>query len=217
MAKKQRWLLICLLVGAVLLIGCSDQTAQLKAKDDQIVALQAQVAQWQRLSATHGVLVVALDAIQLIKDRDWATLSELVHPDKGVRFTAYPHIDPAQDLVFTAEQVAALANDQAVHHWGEYDGSGEPIDLTFGAYYDKFVYDHDFAQPHRIGNNRIIGTGNSLDNVQSAYPDGKFIEFYFEGFDPQYEGIDWSSLKLVFEQQAGVWYLVGIVHGQWTI
>jgi hypothetical protein len=29
--------------------------------------------------------------------------------------------------------------------------------------------------------------------------------------------MDWQSLRLVFEETAGNWYLVGIVHDQWTI
>ena len=37
------------------------------------------------------------------------------------------------------------------------------------------------------------------------------------GFEPEYEGIDWKSLTLVFEKDSGDCYLVGIIHGQWTI
>jgi hypothetical protein len=29
--------------------------------------------------------------------------------------------------------------------------------------------------------------------------------------------MDWRSLRLFLEQKDGTWYLVGIVHGQWTI
>ena len=68
-----------------------------------------------------------------------------------------------------------------------------------------------------IGNNTAIGSGNIIDNVPTEYPDGEFVEFHFTGFDSQYEGMDWRSLRLVFEEHAGAWHLVGIVHGQWTI
>jgi hypothetical protein len=37
------------------------------------------------------------------------------------------------------------------------------------------------------------------------------------GFDPEYEGMDWRSLRLVFEKKNDIWYLVGIIHDQWTI
>jgi hypothetical protein len=42
------------------------------------------------------------------------------------------------------------------------------------------------------------------------------VEYYFPGFDPQYEGMDWRSLRLIFLQDNDVWYLAGIVHDQWT-
>lgn len=35
--------------------------------------------------------------------------------------------------------------------------------------------------------------------MAQVYPNGYFIEFHFSGFNPQFEGIDWESLKLVFE------------------
>lgn len=56
-----------------------------------------------------------------------------------------------------------------------------------------------------------------IDNMSTAYPNGSFVEYHFTGFDSQYAGIDWASLTLVFEENGGDWYLVGIVHGQWTI
>lgn len=30
-------------------------------------------------------------------------------------------------------------------------------------------------------------------------------------------GYDWCSLKLVFECYQGDWYLVGLVHSEWTV
>jgi hypothetical protein len=29
--------------------------------------------------------------------------------------------------------------------------------------------------------------------------------------------MDWRSLRLVFMQDGGTWYLAGIIHDQWTI
>jgi hypothetical protein len=107
--------------------------------------------------------------------------------------------------------------DPTVYNWGTYDGSGMPIELTFREYYEEFVYDVDFARPDVVGFNERVGQGNSIDNIASAYPDGVMVEYHFEGFDPEYAGMDWRSLRLVFEEKDGIWYLVGVVHDQWTI
>ena len=101
--------------------------------------------------------------------------------------------------------------------WGHYDGSGEPIELNFNDYYERFIYDADFANPQVIGNDVAVSYGNAIDNTKEIYPNSHFIELHFKGLDPKYEGMDWRSLKLVFEQEDGKWYLVAIVHGEWTI
>lgn len=184
-----------------------------KALEDKISSLESEVG----VENTNSLLIKVIEVIELIKDKDMKNLSSYVHPEKGLRFTPYPYIDLQNDQVFKAQSVAELLQDTKVYTWGSYDGSGEPIELKFNDYYDKFIYDADFANPHMIGNNVAIGTGNTIDNVDEAYPNGYFVELYFKGFEPQYEGIDWRSLKLVFEELNGAWYLAGIVHGQWTI
>jgi hypothetical protein len=168
---------------------------------------------------SEPVAVRAAQAIMALKDGDMVALSSLIHPDKGVRFSPYATVRTGAggDLVFTATEVRGLMADSTVYHWGAYDGSGLPIDLTFRQYYDEFVYDVGFARPDVVGFGETVGQGNSIDNIASAYPDGILVEYHFEGFDPQYAGMDWRSLRLVFEEQGGSWYLVGIVHDQWTI
>jgi hypothetical protein len=59
--------------------------------------------------------------------------------------------------------------------------------------------------------------GNSIDNSQEYYPGARIVEYYFPGFDPQYAGMDWRSIRLVFMEENNIWYLVGIIHDQWTI
>jgi SH3-like domain-containing protein len=161
----------------------------------------------------------AAEAIMALKDGDMDELSSLIHPGKGVRFSPYATVQTGAggDLVFSASQVRGLMEDPTVWNWGAYDGSGKPIDLTFRQYYDEFVYGVEFARPDVVGFDETVGQGNSIDNIASAYPNGVMVEYHFEGFEPEYAGMDWQSLRLVFEEQDGIWYLVGIVHDQWTI
>jgi hypothetical protein len=171
----------------------------------------------------EAVAARAAQAIMALKDRDLDELADLVHPVKGVRFSPYTYVraEPGapegEDLVFGAAQIPGLLADPTVYHWGAYDGSGEPIDLTFAAYYERFVYDVDFARPDVVGLDETVGQGNTINNIAEIYPEGVMVEYHFEGFDPQYAGLDWRSLRLVFEAQGGTWYLVGIVHDEWTI
>ena len=110
-----------------------------------------------------------------------------------------------------------MLNNNEIYTWGYYDGIGDTINLKFIDYYNRFVYDVDFANPHMIGNNYLIGKGNSLINIEDAYSNAEYVEFHFTGFESQYEGIDWKSLRLVFEEDNDKYYLIGIIHDEWTI
>lgn len=188
---------------------------QLKTENE---SLKLEVDQLRQVQPSPGTpFNQVLTVIALLADLDMNALSPYIHPTKGVRFSPYGYVDTANHLVFTQEQLSTLMADTQTYTWGSYDGSGEPIIKTFPEYYAEFVYDEDFINPHVIGNNVIVGTGNSLINITEVYPEGVFVEFHFQGFDPQYEGIDWVSLRLVFEELDGNWYLVGVIHDQWTI
>lgn len=165
---------------------------------------------------SSSLLPVALDVVNALKHKDMNAISSCIHSTAGVRFSPYGHIDVQHDLQFSTSQLPSLWSSTEVYQWGVYDGSGDPIQLTFQDYFDRFVYDVDFANPHMIGNNVVVGAGNMINNIQQAYPNGPFVEFHFTGFDPQYSGMDWRSLRLVFEQENGQWKLVGIIHDEWT-
>jgi hypothetical protein len=83
-------------------------------------------------------------------------------------------------------------------------------------YIDKFVYNADFLNAEKTAYNQVIGKGNSLNNLGEVFPNHPFIEYYFSGFDEKYAGMDWTSLRLVFKLHQGNYYLVAIVHDQWT-
>ena len=190
-----------------------DMTTENAELQKKLIDVQKQVKAQQSTS----VLNEALTVINLLKVKDMAGLASHIHPTKGLRFTPYSYIRLQSDLVFTSAQIVSLLQSGQSYNWGVYDGSGDPIQNTFTNYYNKFVYDADFSNPHLIGNNVVVGKGNMTNNIVQAYPNATFVEFHFTGFNAQYAGQDWKSIRLVFEDVSGVWYLVGIVHDQWTI
>lgn len=236
MKKKVSLFTIIVLILTLVLSGCTpapdtNLQGELEAKNIQIEKLEEEkqvledkIVELEKIADNEPVptlqnslLSTALEVMEVIADEDMSGLSAYIDQTQGVRFSPYGYIDLANHQVFTAAQVPGLMNDPQIFSWGSYDGTGDPIDLSFADYFEDFVYDEDFINPHMIGNNLLIGKGNTLNNIADVYPNGEFVEFHFTGFDPQYEGIDWTSLRLVFEENNGTWYLIGIVHDQWTI
>jgi len=161
------------------------------------------------------VLAKSKQVLRALKNKDAQTLATYVHPTKGVRFSPYGNVDTQKDLTFRRKDVVKIYTLPA-YVWGQADGSGDDIKLNFAGYHKKFVYDKDFARAPKVGYNRIVKQGNTMVNVAEAYPNGKFVEYHFPGTKKN-EGMDWKSLRLIFEKSGKNWYLVGISHDQWTI
>jgi len=166
-------------------------------------------------SASQAVLDRAAGVVGALKNKDMASLSAYVHPPLGLRFSPYAAVKDT-DLVFPADEVAGLLADDTLYNWGGYSSTGNPIELTFADYFSQFVYDVDFAAAPEISLDHRLGESTTLDNSHDFYPGAMIVEYYFPGFDPQYEGMDWRSLRLVFQKEKDAWYLVGIIHDQWT-
>jgi hypothetical protein len=158
----------------------------------------------------------AEQVINALAEKNLASVAEVVHPALGVRFSPYAYVEDSHQ-VFTAEELVNLPGSDETYLWGNFDGTGDPIELTFDDYYERFIYSADFANPEQMGVNERIGHGNSINNIEEFYPGSSFVEFHFSGFVEDYGGMDWVSLRLVFIEEDGSWFLVGIVHDQWTI
>ena len=157
------------------------------------------------------------EVLEAIKAQDYQTLSQLVHPEKGVTFTPYSTVNPDGDLCFTADQIAQAAQDAHPYIWGVTDGMGDPIELTIADYFQQYVFNADYTQAPQIGVDTILAAGNALENVSASFPHARFVEFHFPGLDPNSLGYDWCSLKLVFEVSQNQWMLVGLIHSEWTV
>ncbi len=169
-------------------------------------------------SADNSLLLGAACAVaQALEEQDYTALSGFVHPERGVTFTPYSTVDPENDLTFTPAQIKNLAQDETVYTWGFEDGRGTPIRMTIPQYLERYVTDRDYTRAPQIGIDQILTGGNALENLAEVYTGCRFVDFTFPSADPVNNGLDWSSLKLVFQAGEHSWLLVGVVHGEWTI
>ena len=91
--------------------------------------------------------------------------------------------------------------------------------LPYSAYHAKFVYDVDFQHaPRVVIDSQPLGRGNATNNLAEVYRGASIVEYHWPGKDPAGEryGLAQSSGSPSNETQAR-WYLVGVVHGAWTI
>lgn len=165
---------------------------------------------------SNELITLAQITAGALKAADYQSLEEIVHPGLCLRFSPYPYLRDS-DLTFCPGELAGLPGSTTTYTWGRFDGSGAPIELTFDNYYQRFIYDQDFFQPDIVGLNEDVSFGNAINNIPEIFPDGMIVEYHFPEIDPQYAGMDWRSLRMVFIEENGNWYLVALVHGEWTI
>ena len=198
------------------LFSCKDKTSK-KGKEETISTKGT--AQTVASNKDSVLLRLTIDILKEIKNKNYSAFANFIDPTSGIRFSPYGFIDTASHVVFSkekfVEQITRAKQNKIL--WGEFDGSGDPINMTLNEYMQKFVYDVDFAKPEKQKVNDFIGGGNSLNNLLVVYKGCDFTESHFSGLEKKYEGMDWRSLRLVFKETSGKFWLVGIVHDQWTI
>jgi hypothetical protein len=217
-----------LVVFALLLVSCGSLSNALPTPSPSVVKSSSALPVSASPASGPGRSLSAAEAQRLVgarvaatldalKRRDGAALAALAHPTKGVRFTAYPFVVTARDVVLMRSDLTNAYTDTKTRTWGITDGKGDPITLTFASYNTRYVYSRDFALAPKTAYNKPIGSGNSIDNTADVYPNAVLFEAYDPGPDPAMESSRWQSLRLLFEPDGSVWYLVGVVHGEWTI
>ncbi|MCK8060718.1 MULTISPECIES: hypothetical protein [unclassified Fusibacter] len=196
--------------------------SELEALKIKYNAISGDVKQEGSVLTTVGAKFVIEDrataVVYALRDINFKKLSEYVHPEKGVRFTPITTVNQDTDQKFSAEEVAVLLEDSSRYVWGKHDGTGDDILASPFSYYENYIYNADYLNAPQISYNEQLGYGNSYENSAEIYPGSIRVEYYFPGFEEKYQGMDWTSLRLVFEEYTdGKWYLVGIIHNMWTI
>ncbi|WP_051507429.1 hypothetical protein [Saccharibacillus sacchari] len=223
MDKSRNWRIgaTSFLVTAAFLAECSAVPVQAAAAMDSVTneRIVSSVSSNPSAALKKKITREANLALRALKDRDFETLADMAAPS-GIRFSPYAYVGVGADLVLTPQQIREAWENRKPYIWGLYDGSGEVIRLDFRGYYDRFLNNLPYTAPDGVGYNRIIGSGNTVSNLKEVYPDAQFVEFYVKGGRSgigNVGGMDWGSLRFVFEQKQGEWKLSGIISDQWTI
>ena len=159
---------------------------------------------------------VSEQVVEAIHNKDLKPVAEYVHPEKGLLFSPYVHVENNAVVIEKDGLENLLASDR-VYTWGIQDGRGTPIDLTPNEYFVEFLDMTPFLEPDDILIDDPQDRGNTMNNVAEKFPDAHIVEYYNDGSD-EFEGMDWASVLFVFEEdEAGNPQLIAIVRDMWTI
>lgn len=157
----------------------------------------------------------ALRIQRALANKDFARITNDIHPTRGVRFSMYAYVRPETDKVFNREQFAQYLQQSKIRFtWGEKEGTGDLLVTPLPTYLDTWIDASKFNNAS-ISINEFQHSGNMINNLKKIYPNSEVVEFYHKGSE-EYAGMDWRIMRLVFEEYEGKRYLVAIVNEQWT-
>jgi hypothetical protein len=146
---------------------------------------------------------------------DFTALEQYIEPGGQVTFSPYSYIDTTKTLRFSNKMLSEAATGKKMLKWGEYDATGEAIQLTVADYFAQFIQHKPFATADSILVNRSMAAGNMINNISQVFTGTEFVEYYCKGSD-EYAGMDWGALRLIFRKKGDKFYLVGVVSDRWT-
>lgn len=166
-------------------------------------------------SKEESVKKINDEILHALKTKNYKHFAEFIHPEKGVRFSMYAFISVNEDKNFSKADFIKYLPTKTVFTWGARDGSGDAHQSTIKEYLNDWVFVKDFSQSSYTLNAFQAG-GNSLNNLKEIYPDTDFTENYIKPVGKNNE-LDWNTLRLVFKQFQGKYYLVAVINDKWTI
>ena len=154
---------------------------------------------------------VALYVMGLLSQQKLAELASFTHPDHRVWISPSTYLN---ENTFSADGalLGKLFESDEVIRWYDVTIEGSPMELTFGEYFPKYVWEKNYLQGDQYIN-EFIKRGPIVHNIQSNFPDCDVVEILVEGD----EELDWRALNLVFQTVEDKFYLVAIIHDQYII
>lgn len=214
-----------LLAFSLIIFSCNNNKKQAEVKTQEglttvdtsnVPPAQVKVEQ-PVINLDSNLTLLSKEILLKLKNKDYEGFAKHLHPELGCVFSPYGFIDTVNARQLTQDKFLKLLQNGEKVVWGNYDGSGDPITLTLKDYLAKFVYNADYLNAKEFAINKMLGSGNSLNNLTKVFPGLNFTESYFPGFKKEYSGMDWTSLRLVFLKFGDTYYLRAVIHDQWTI
>ncbi len=164
--------------------------------------------------ARRAVQGAVAEVLEALARRDFEALAKFVGKE-GLAVSPYVMLH-ARSVRLSRAEVAGCARDKRVRHWGELDGTGNPIETSCSRYFDEFVWNADYRQADEVLYNEPRRRGNDINNNHDFAPGGIVVELHIRGRSGLME-LDWKSLRLIFRKGEQGLSLIAITRDVWTI
>lgn len=206
-------------LALIAFIGCKKESTAIKTENDSIKMDSPVLVEQDSITINSNksdILKTRNDEILVsLQTKNYQKFASYIHPTKGIRFSMYAYVDLKGDKHFSKEDFIKYSPTNIKFTWGQQDGTGDLLVKSMRNYLTEWVHAESYTNAE-FHLNSFKGTGNSLNNLQEKYPGLDFIENYKAGTG-EIADFNWSSLRFVFEELYGTYYLVAVINDTWTI
>ena len=212
----------------------NDEHDNIKEKEEEIreqlnKELQQIENEKKQVIESNGLRTKLLKDTEIIyralEQLDYETIASMVHPQLDVTFALYADygnpaatgsINGGPYISFSREQL--LENNDQIYMFGTHYAAGPEInyEMSLNEYiYDVLIYHYDKLLPIReiSYNEQLYPRGGIINTIHQYYPEAKYVEYYrYESEESiNYDPISTQSLRFVYQDYEGEWYLTAIV------
>lgn len=165
------------------------------------------------------LLVLSEELFSLLKEYNFEEISKMVDPEDGVTFAFYadfgnPDGYGGQYVNLSKKEISEINDSKYL--WGK-DEAGKEYKLSLHEYVQQMLL-------QRWGKEEVdynIITFNEpaenfagvINTIHKYYPDAKYVEYHSPGKNEH----SFQSLRFIYQERDGEWYLIGIAQDVATV
>lgn len=178
------------------------------------------------IKAKENISEINQFVIRAIKNKNFSELSHYINKDKGLRLIPYDRLK-SEDAIVSKEYLGNYKKRQYddTHYFGAISGLGTYMIMGIYDYWDYFLYPVDYIRIEPAYNVFDERSEKFLLNNTSItyYNDPIIVRYNYEVTNKDKDIMNfnkdnrWRSLKLIYENIEGKWYLVMIMNNESTV
>ena len=165
------------------------------------------------------LLGLSEEIFSLLKESNFNKLAERVDPEEGITFAFYadfgnPDGYGGQYVTLSKKEISE-ADDQK-YVWGK-DEAGKEYKLSLNEYVHQMLlqrWGKEEVDYNTITFNEPAESfAGVINTIHKYYPDAKYVEYYSPGKDEH----SFQSIRFIYQERDGEWYLIGIARDVATV
>ena len=204
---------LVLVLSLLMLYSCNEDEKQLVSTSIDTEKLSSEK------DTEKELLALSEEIFSLLKDSNYEKFAEKVDPEHGVTFAFYA--DFGNPDGYGGEYVNLLKKEISEKNNTKYLWGGDESEKEYVMSFDEYVQQFLLRNWGRRNVDYSIITFNEpaenfsgvFNTIHEYYPDAKYVEYYSPG---ETEHL-FQSIRFIYQERDGEWYLIGIARDVATL